>query len=678
MPLRLSGLVSGMDTDTIIKELMKAQRTKSTKLENKITKLEWTQDKWKDLNKKIYSLYTGSLSKLRLQGSYGTKKAATSNADKVTVTAGTTTPVGTHNIQVKQLASSQFITGAQCATDKNGKAITLGTKLSDLNFDTSEGTTVMVKTAAGKETTFDIGSSTTVGDFINGLKKAGLDASYDTNQKRFFISSKNSGLESAFSITTSSSEYGQDRNAIRDFMDYGNLSSSDREKIDNALQAYLNDTNTADDFAAIKNTLLTITHNNVKTAYMNDYISNPDNITAATESERARLEAELPEGETLNEDTLKAAVKVKLQKDAEAATTAEHDAWADGTAADTNVFKQAETELDALLATYKTDSGTAVTQTNSLSNLGLSEITYTKTGDSVTVSADSSVTCINPTDSVIVYNGVELTNSSNNVSVNGLTLTLMGVTNGSDGVAGTADDETISLTVSNDSQAVYDMIKDFVKTYNELLTEMNDAYDAPSARGFEPLTDEEKDSMSETQIDKWESKIKTALLRRDTTLSSLINSMRTNLIGSVEVDGKKYSLASFGIGSANYTENGLLHIDGDKDDSMVSDKENKLMEALNDDPDKVMQVLSGLAGDLYKSMQEKMSSSSLKSALTFYNDKEIAKEITDYQSDLKTLEAKLQDMEDKYYKQFAAMETAMSKANSQSSALASMLGTKTQ
>jgi flagellar hook-associated protein 2 len=69
-----------------------------------------------------------------------------------------------------------------------------------------------------------------------------------------------------------------------------------------------------------------------------------------------------------------------------------------------------------------------------------------------------------------------------------------------------------------------------------------------------------------------------------------------------------------------------------------------------------------------------MKSSSLSSALTVYNDKEMAKTLSNYKADLAKMEKKLADIEERYFKQFAAMETAMARINSQSSALMSMLG----
>ena len=67
MPIRMTGLNSGLNTESIVAALMSAQRTKMTKVENKKTKLEWKKDIWSSLNTKIYDFYTKSLSKMRLK-----------------------------------------------------------------------------------------------------------------------------------------------------------------------------------------------------------------------------------------------------------------------------------------------------------------------------------------------------------------------------------------------------------------------------------------------------------------------------------------------------------------------------------------------------------------------------------------------------------------------------------
>lgn len=649
MAMRLSGLISGMDTENVVAQLMQAHRLKSTKVQNKITTTEWKQDKWSAFNKKIYALYTGQLSKIRMQGSFAVKKATSSNLNKIEVNAGSNAPEGTHILKVKQLASSQFMTGAELNTDNNGDQINTSTKLVDLGFVASEGTSINIKNGE-KQVNLDVRDNTTVGEFITSLKSAGLNANYDTTQKRFFISSKSSGVDNAFEITTSSSVQVQDKNELRTFLGYDSLSSADKGIVDESLNSYLNDILTSEDKVVIRNDLLDMKHQQVREKYIDDYISS--------------VEEGLQEGETIDDAVLQAA---------EEAATAEYEAWKSNEAQATNVFLLAEQELDTRLTEYANADSNPISQTGSLANLGIGEITKDVDGNIVISGNPAGSVLVEAADAEIIYNGALLTGSSNNFSVNGLSLTLKGITAGLDTV-GTEDDEVISLSVAGNTEAVYDTVKDFVKTYNELLKEMNEAYNAETSRGYDPLTDEERESMTDDQIEKWETKIKNSLLRRDNTLGSLINVMRSTLNESVTVDGKTLSLSSIGITTKSYTEKGLLHINGDADDGTVSDMENKLMNALTNNPDEVMGVMTKLADNLYTSLTDKMKSTSLNSALTVYNDKEISKTLTNYKSDLAKMEAKLADIESRYFKQFAAMETAMAKMNSQSSALMSMLG----
>ena len=72
MPIRMTGLTSGLDTESIVNQLMSAQRTKQTKVENKKQKLEWKQEIWKGLNTKIYGFYKDSLSKMKYSSNYST------------------------------------------------------------------------------------------------------------------------------------------------------------------------------------------------------------------------------------------------------------------------------------------------------------------------------------------------------------------------------------------------------------------------------------------------------------------------------------------------------------------------------------------------------------------------------------------------------------------------------
>ena len=76
---------------------------------------------------------------------------------------------------------------------------------------------------------------------------------------------------------------------------------------------------------------------------------------------------------------------------------------------------------------------------------------------------------------------------------------------------------------------------------------MDEAYNADSSKGYEPLTDDEKSAMTDDEVEKWETKIKDSLLRKDDTLSSIINTMKNDMASSFTINGKSYALSSFGI-----------------------------------------------------------------------------------------------------------------------------------
>lgn len=275
-------------------------------------------------------------------------------------------------------------------------------------------------------------------------------------------------------------------------------------------------------------------------------------------------------------------------------------------------------------------------------------------------------------DSEIKLNGITYTSSLNTYSINGLSITAMQAT-------GDGDTNAITVTTATDTQAIYDKIKSFLTQYNSLINEMTSLYNADTAKGYEPLTDDEKSAMSDSEVEKWEEKIKSSLLRRDDSLESVMNLMTNTMSQPVTIDGKKYYLSSFGIktlGFLNAPENqqNAYHIDGDEDDTATSGNEDKLMAMINSDPDTVVSFMQQLTTNLYDAIGTKMKSSSVSSIYKVYNDKEMASEYSDYTTTIKKWEQKLQDQEDAYYKKFSAMETALSKLQSQTSSLSNLFG----
>ena len=540
MAIRMTGMVSGLDTDSIVKELVSAYSTKKEKYEKEQTKLGWKQEIWKDLNKEVNTFYK-SVGNLRFAGGYSTKKTTSSDTTKATVSAGSNAVTGTQKLHVLSTAQSGYLTGGKITASDSSAKVTSSTKLSELGF--TEGETALkfiAKDKDGKDISADIKLSkdSTISDAVKALRDVGLNASFDENNGRIFLSSSATGASTDFSLKSDGSD-------------------------------------------ASKNLLNTL---------------------------------------ALNTDA--------------------------------------------------------------------SEVTE----------ASKRATKIDGSDAAIVLNGVVYTSSSNNFSINGLSISVNAVTdsvdlskaktNGSldadkisDMLVNTPlnDSEAISITTSTDTQGIYDKIKDFITSYNNIINKMTKLYNADSAGNYEPLTDDEKSEMSDSEIEKWETKIKDSLLRRDSTLSTVMSAMTTAMSGGATVNGKTYFLSNFGISTLGYmnaaeNEQNAYHIDGDEDDENTSGNTDKLMTALNSDPDTVMDFMKQMATNLYNAIDKQMTSTTLRSKYSIYNDKEMTTQYKNYTTTIKEWETKISDKEDYYYKKFSSMESALSKLNSQTSSLSGLFG----
>ena len=186
MAVRITGLNSGLDTDAIVQELVKSYSGQKEKIEKKQTKLEWKQDAWKELNTKIYSFYSSQLSNLRMTSAYNAKSANISDSSKATVKASNSATIGTQRLEIKETAQAGYLTGSKIKT-KTGEAATTQTGLSALGL--TKATTLSVE-VGGATKKIDISTSDTIQNVVEKFRKAGLNASFDKDAQRFFISSK--------------------------------------------------------------------------------------------------------------------------------------------------------------------------------------------------------------------------------------------------------------------------------------------------------------------------------------------------------------------------------------------------------------------------------------------------------------------------------------------------------
>lgn len=753
MGIRMSGLSSGLDTEAIVGALMSAQSLKKTKLTQAKTKLEWTQTKWKELNTKLYKLYSEQVSKLQLQSSYMTKKATASDETKAKITASAKAVNGSYTMEINNIATAQYLTGSKINADKGT------TKLVDLD-STLLNKEVEVK-VGDKTTKFTVTEDMTIDDFTTELKNAGLNANFDTAQKRLFISSKDSGLANAFSITTSGVSDAEvtARKNLRDAVDYDNMTAANKKIVDDAMKKLetsgVDTTEYQEALDAITGAALS-TRTAKTEAAASTYVKAKlysENYAVYEEKAKESLKSNYftEDGEVKDELKTKYAEEFNIYTQEEKEklgvenmTEEEYVNWRANQLYDQEVAKQADTDTTSFVnkqissdeetklavkeAAYagKTEDeiraldskaltkyygsgndadplaisaieGTSTFGSDSIKNdisgvvsdyASVTDRTYALSGSAlagigladIKVDDDGNVTVngnadgnlpedmglVKASDSEILLNGAKMTSSSSTVSVNGLSIELTGLTK---------TGEPITFSVASDTDAVYNTIKNFFTEYNSLMKEMNELYNADSAKGYEPLTSEQKKDMSDDDIKLWEDKIKASLLRSDTTLGSVRSAMRNAMMSQVTYDGKTYSLASFGIStSSDYTEGGLYHIYGDTEDAVYADKDDKLRKALEENPDAVVNVLSDIFGKLRSTMSDKMAGSKVSSALTFYSDIKMKDDIKDYEKRIKEWETKLADMEDAYYSKFTKMETALAKLQSQSNSLSGLFG----
>ncbi len=728
MAVRISGLVSGLDTDSIVQELVSAYSKKKEKYEKAQTKQEWKMDSWKTMNSKIYGFYTSSLANMKMSSAYNLKTSSVSNSSVAKVTASSSAVNGTHSLKVKQLASSAYLTGG-VVKQSDGSKVSGDTALSKIGIE--EGSSITVNNQEIKVT-----SDMTVNKFIAKLNSAGVTASFDENNQRFFVSASKSGSEGEFTMTANNfgglnaiqslglfatkDTQGNATSDMKKYQEIYDAGDDGSEKyavaaavVQNASKSSSYTSAQIDGFKAIvkaydeKSSLVKKYESN-KNIY-DAYVKNQEILQKYSEKvdpddENSKTKLDVIRETLVKEKTTDAdgnEVEVwysdeefadmqkfidavdagEISKDDSSvadkydeytkilAAKSENDAFtaaADYTNKNHADFQSAKAYLDVTTEDTYNEAKAYIEDQNEIDKYN--EAKSAIAANSV-ASYDGNVARITGQDSIIELNGATFTSSSGTYSINGLSITAMQVTG----------NDAVSITTSTDTKGIYDKIKGFITKYNELIKDMDTAYNAASASDYEPLTDDEKEEMTDKEIEKWETKIKDSLLRRDSTLGNTSSSMKSIMSMSFEINGKTYSLQSFGIATGGYftsdtNERGCLHIDGDADDSTTSGNADKLMAAINEDPDTVTQFFQKLSSQLYSDLTKRMASSSVSSIYTIYNDKQMSSEYSEYKDMVSKWEDKLDYYEEFYYKKFSAMESALSKLQSSTSSLSNLLG----
>lgn len=737
---KIGGLVSGMDIDSIMEKLMKAENAQMEKLQQQKQKYEWKRDAYREVNTSLNTFRTDLFDKFGLSSSWTSKSVSTSSS-KVSVEAGSTAN-GNLTIQsatYAKAATSAGIIGAAQTNAISQQRVNADTKLSNiegLDLTSSEWKFEV----AGQSVSVAVSAGDTLGDLVNrinvtkvtvdGEEKKALKASIsdgklsissslgnvtssdnDTLQNIESLGMRNNttALGTALKITddegklvaakastklsdlglpesgtltfkvgdkTKTVEYTADDNTVEKLFSKINATSTGEN--DPQLKAAINSSGQISITSTAGTVSLEDSEIKSKLGFLNKVQSSQrlfEKSTVNTSSQPT-----VTQGTTLLKElgfsesgtfTLKAiqsdgtmketAIKYSSTDTVNALMSRINSSGAGVTAifnngqmsiSANNTGEAADSKAEVSLLDYKVDeSGSQVENSDAISlfsKLGITSIGANADGEITLADGGSSAS--------LQVNGVTYTGASNTFNIAGYTVQIKADITAADNV---------TVSSSTDVDKTVDKVKEFVNMYNDLIKSLNSKTSEKKNVNYDPLTDAQKAEMTTDEITKWEEKAKAGLLKGDSNVNSLLSKMRTILNGGSGSD----TLYKIGITtSSTWSDNGKLEID-----------EDKLRSAIEKDPDVLSRIFvgttesPGMVGQIRTAAQTTISNiekSAGKSTMAD-NQYSLGKTITSLVTKIDDWKDRLKDIEERYWNQFSAMETAIQRANNQSSIFSS-------
>lgn len=529
---RITGLATGMDTDAIIEQLMEASRAPLTKLEKNETKVEWQREALLEINSKFLAFRTSALD-MKLQGTYKSYSAESGDKNYVTATANSDAQEGTYKVSVTSLATKTTLNGITMEQSISGN-------LNGGYYTSLKGTSFRI-TYNGDTKTIRFGENETFSSEteLQDALKSKIDNAFGADQiavnveygQIHFLSDTSLNLPVAI---TSPTEEG-----ATDALQYLGISSGASTAFDTS--------KTLDEFLGKKSA--------GPFGGGQSYFSTTDEMKLTINGKEF----------TFNKNDTLAEVFDTLNKDTDIDVTIKY----------SDIKQSITITRDTSGAGRGLDiSGGDTIIDRFWEKLGVNYYKYEAEGklDEFTSKHGSYTTGTNAEFSITSPDGetaTGVTSATNTFTYNGVSMTFL-----------EADPtKNISITVSKNVDEVYDKIKSFTDSYNDLLVTLNKYYKEESS-GYEPLTDAERESLSETQEEKWEKMAKKGILKRDSTLGDAINQMRSAVTSYVS-GSTISSLFEIGISTSSYDS-----VNSENNGKLVID-EAKLKEALKSDLDGV-------------------------------------------------------------------------------------------
>ena len=665
--IRFGGLATGLDIDSIVNDLMKIEQMKVDKLKQDKQILEWQKEGYRNITNLLRGFYDDyfdilySKTNMTSASTYNTIKAQSSNESYLTATAS----AGAHaaNKTISKIVMAQAAQVEGTAASAKIKSMELspvqvyenGDEVFNINLSgqslvlTVDGVTRMISFEEGSTFSSLEGENGLVNTlqskldeaFGSGRVNVGLLKLEETvdgkNQYQLLLDAEGSTITvNNYIIPKTDSDEGSTTEEVTDLG--FKLNQSNRINLDSTLEG----------LSQVK-------------AFSNELMFEENENGRVVKFTINGVEFSFSSSDTLR-------TVINTINNSQAGVTLTYNSL-------TDKFTLTNKNTGAAnVLTAKDDGG------NFLKALGF-PVEYDNEGNPKPISAAG-------TDATIVIDGVTVRRSTNNFTIDGITYNLVQDYNGT---------EPITLTMTQDVDQAFENIKSFVEAYNKVIDTINKVLKEERFRDYPPLTDDQKEAMTEKEIELWEEKAKSGLLQRDPILQNIVYSMRRALVEPI--NGVSINLSSIGITTGSYTEGGKLHIDETKLKNALRERGDEIMRLFTNkseisySPDNtsdqraqryqesgLIHRLSDILQDNIRTRRDKDGRKGvlLEKAGIVGDASEFSNLMDEKLKDMnKRIDAAIERMiqaEERYWAQFTALETAIQRMSAQSMWLAQQFG----
>lgn len=767
--MRISGVNSGFDTEAMIQQMMSAYQTKIDKQNQKLQKLQWQQEQYRDITSKLtgfkskyfdilkrdtYLMSPSAFSKFKT-----TVTTKSGKESGLKVTTDTKSTAGSHKIKVDSLATAAVTKGGQVSAG-NFK-LDVDKAMADATADENGKYNFSLDVKVGNEAKTVEFSGADKDEILASLNTELEDAFGSTSSGKAFISASLNNGALAFStagnamatVTERTGNFGMGKPSAKVAIDPA-AALTGTSSISVTVPNYYDKSAVTKniEFATVSNTYFDArtTDENINAAYLNlkkasyaqKYNVDVDTVTEDMMNDAKFIYSSADAAYDLNKQTMLSAlngayafeqgVSFSLNGSSMTATYAQ-----DGSAVE---FTMTST-CDATFGLKKGSATSYLDESTKLSDMGIAADAHFDDGDFYTmningkeikVGSDATIsdlmTAVNKsgagvtmsysklegsftltandkgsggdvdvsgaladalkisdstrashtsgTNAIITVDGVQVEHNDNTYEIDGIKMDFSEV----DPTLG----EEISVNVDKSYDDIKQTIKDFVKDYNQMIDDINEYTQTARPKDknknyYEPLTDEEKEDMSEDEIKKWEEAAKKGLLYHDTTVSSVMSRIRTAMYSAVELeDGKKFGLYNMGIKTVGYLDEGgaegakygKLKIDEDALDKAFEEHADDIVKLFTDADNGVMAKVNKAIESATKDSAISKGTLIRKAGLatgTSTKDNMIYKEMERINKRIEQLQDRYDKKEEYWWTVFTNLEKMQAQFNSQQS-----------